>query len=160
MSVFNVLPSGVNTFFSNVLEASWCPFQKRHVVGGVSTPPNSLDDGVVVRRSCGSFSTRSLPSLKYLHHSNTRVCERHFPILLLESVVNFSRRDAVIQTVWEWIRCQPQAFFEKGIRMLPKCWKKCVDFGGEYVEDWHVQVSVWQFWFKKKISPGYIWTTL
>ena len=24
--------------FSNVLEASWCPFQKRLVVGGVSTP--------------------------------------------------------------------------------------------------------------------------
>jgi hypothetical protein len=27
------------------------------------------------------------------------------------------------------------------------------------VEDWHVQVSVWQLWFKK-ISPGHIWTTL
>jgi hypothetical protein len=38
--------------------------------------------------------------------------------------------------------------------------KKCVDSGGEYVEDWHVQVSVWQLWFKKKISPGHIWTTL
>jgi hypothetical protein len=27
------------------------------------------------------------------------------------------------------------SFFEKGIRMLPKRWKKCVDSGGEYVED-------------------------
>jgi hypothetical protein len=43
--------------------------------------------------------------------------------------------DAVIQTVWEWIRCQPQAFFEKGIRMLPERWEKYVDSGGEYVED-------------------------
>jgi hypothetical protein len=31
----------------------------------------------------------------------------------------------------EWIRRQPQAFFEKGIRMLPERWKKCVDSGGE-----------------------------
>jgi hypothetical protein len=23
--------------------------------------------------------------------------------------------------------------------MLPERWKKCVDSGGEYVEDWHVQ---------------------
>jgi hypothetical protein len=42
--------------------------------------------------------------------------------------------DAVIQTVWEWIHRQPQAFFEKGIRMLPERWKKCVDSRGEYVE--------------------------
>jgi hypothetical protein len=43
--------------------------------------------------------------------------------------------DTVIQTVREWIHCQPQAFFEKGIMMLPERWKKCVDSGGEYVED-------------------------
>jgi hypothetical protein len=43
--------------------------------------------------------------------------------------------DTVIQTVREWIRHQPQAFFEMGIRMLPERWKKCVDSGGEYVED-------------------------
>ncbi|PNF16226.1 hypothetical protein B7P43_G15299 [Cryptotermes secundus] len=42
--------------------------------------------------------------------------------------------DAVIQTVREWTCRQPQAFFEKGIRMLPECWKKCVDARGEYVE--------------------------
>jgi hypothetical protein len=41
----------------------------------------------------------------------------------------------IIQTVREWILRQPQAFFEKGIRMLPERWKKCVDSGGEYVED-------------------------
>jgi len=65
--------------------------------------------------------------------------------------------DAVIQTVREWIRRQPQAFFEKGIRMLPKRRKKCVDSGGKYIEDWHVQVSVCQLWLqKKKISPGHI----
>jgi hypothetical protein len=27
------------------------------------------------------------------------------------------------------------SLFEKGIRMLPEGWKKCVDSGGEYVED-------------------------
>jgi hypothetical protein len=43
--------------------------------------------------------------------------------------------DTVIQTVQGWIRRQPQAFFEKGIRMLPERSKKCVDSGGEYVED-------------------------
>jgi hypothetical protein len=47
----------------------------------------------------------------------------------------FVGNDAVIQTVREWIRRQPQAFFEKGIRMLPERWKKCGDSGGEYVED-------------------------
>jgi hypothetical protein len=41
----------------------------------------------------------------------------------------------IIQTVREWIGSQPQAFFEKGIRMLPERWKKCVYSGGEYVED-------------------------
>jgi hypothetical protein len=41
----------------------------------------------------------------------------------------------IIHTVWEWIRRQPQAFFEKDIRMLPERWKKCVDSGGEYIED-------------------------
>jgi hypothetical protein len=47
----------------------------------------------------------------------------------------FAAKDAVIQTVREWIRRQPQSFFEKGIRMLPERWKKCVDSEGEYVED-------------------------
>jgi hypothetical protein len=28
-----------------------------------------------------------------------------------------------------------KVFFEKGIRMLPERWKKCVDSGGEYIED-------------------------
>ena len=40
-----------------------------------------------------------------------------------------------LRTVREWIRRQKQAFFEKGIRMLPDRWKNCVDSGGEYVED-------------------------
>jgi hypothetical protein len=47
----------------------------------------------------------------------------------------FADNDAVIQTVREWIRRQPQAFFEKGIRMLPERWEKFVDSGWEYVED-------------------------
>jgi hypothetical protein len=33
------------------------------------------------------------------------------------------------------MRRQPKAFFEKGVRMLPELWKKCVDSGREYVED-------------------------
>jgi hypothetical protein len=40
--------------------------------------------------------------------------------------------------------------------MLPERWKKFVDSGGEYVEDWHVQVSVWQLWFKKNQSWSYL----
>jgi hypothetical protein len=48
--------------------------------------------------------------------------------------MRFADNDAVIQTVWEWTRSQPQAFFEKGIRMLPERWKKYGDSGGEYVE--------------------------
>jgi hypothetical protein len=47
----------------------------------------------------------------------------------------FADNDAVVQTVREWIRRQPQAFFEKGNRMLPERWKKCVDSGGVYIED-------------------------
>jgi len=49
--------------------------------------------------------------------------------------MRFADNDAVIQTVREWIRRQPQALFEKGIRMLPERWKNCVDSGREYVED-------------------------
>jgi hypothetical protein len=49
--------------------------------------------------------------------------------------MRFAENDAIIQTVREWIRCQPQAFLEKGIRMLPERWKKCVDSREEYVED-------------------------
>jgi hypothetical protein len=37
--------------------------------------------------------------------------------------------------VQERIRCQPQAFFGKCIRMLPERWKKRVESGGEHVED-------------------------
>jgi len=50
--------------------------------------------------------------------------------------MRFADNDAVFRTVQEWIRRQPQAFFEKGIiRMLPERWKKCVYSGGRYVED-------------------------
>ena len=76
MSVFNVLPSGVNTFFPTFWKHPDALFKKGLWMAAYPLP-NSLDDGVVVRRSCGSFSTRSLPSLKHLHHSNTRVRERH-----------------------------------------------------------------------------------
>jgi hypothetical protein len=47
--------------------------------------------------------------------------------------MRFADNDAVIQTDREWIRRQSKAFFEKGIRMLPERWKKCVHSGGEYV---------------------------
>jgi len=76
MSVFNVLPSGINTFFSTFWKHPDALFKKRLWFAAYSLP-NSLDDGVVVRRSCGAFSTRSLSSLKHLHHSNTWVRERH-----------------------------------------------------------------------------------
>ena len=68
-------------------------------------------------------------------HKHTGPLETLLPILFLEFVVNFSGRNAVIHTVREWIRRQPQAYLEKGIRMLPEGWIKCVDSGGEYVED-------------------------
>jgi hypothetical protein len=44
--------------------------------------------------------------------------------------MQFAGNDAVIQTVQ-----QPKAFFEKGIRMLPERWEKCVDSRWEYNED-------------------------
>jgi hypothetical protein len=50
-----------------------------------------------------------------------------------ESVWRMNRM--IVQTVREWIRRQPQAFFEKDIRMLPERWKICVESGGEYVEE-------------------------
>jgi len=49
--------------------------------------------------------------------------------------MRFADNDTVIQNVREWIRRQPQTFFEKGIRMLPERWKNCVDSGEEYIED-------------------------
>jgi hypothetical protein len=49
--------------------------------------------------------------------------------------MRFVDNDVIIQIVREWTCRQPQSFFEKGIRMLPECWKKCVDSGGEYIED-------------------------
>jgi hypothetical protein len=49
--------------------------------------------------------------------------------------LRFADKNAIIQTVREWIHCQPKDFFEKGIRMLPERRKKCVDSGGEYAED-------------------------
>jgi hypothetical protein len=47
----------------------------------------------------------------------------------------FADNAAIIQTVRKWIRRQPQAFFEKSIRMLPERLKKCVDSGGEYIKE-------------------------
>jgi hypothetical protein len=41
--------------------------------------------------------------------------------------------DTIIQTVWEWIHHRPQAYFEKGIKMLPELWH--LDSGEEYGED-------------------------
>jgi len=49
--------------------------------------------------------------------------------------MRFADNAAVIQTVWEWIRRQLQAFFEKGIRMFPERCQKCVDSGEGYAED-------------------------
>jgi len=160
MSAFNVLPSGVNTFFPTFWKHPDALFKKRLVVGGVSTPEQS---GWWHR--CPTIMQFILHALSALSEAltplkHTGPWETLFPILLLESVVNFSWQDAVIQTVRQWIRRQPQAFFEKGIRMLPQRWKKCIDSGGEYVEDWHVQASVGNYGLKKKISPGHIWTTL
>jgi hypothetical protein len=41
MPVFNVLPSGVNTFFPTFWKHPDALFKKRLVVGGVSTPEQS-----------------------------------------------------------------------------------------------------------------------
>jgi hypothetical protein len=51
----------------------------------------------------------------------------------LKSDLRFADNGTVIQIVREWIPRQPKTFLEKGIRMLPE--QKCVDSGGEYVED-------------------------
>jgi hypothetical protein len=100
----------------------------------------------VNRRNNALLSNSSLEKtsrpLKFTTDFNSSMGKRvsHGPVSL--SGVSASERaerqfadNAVIQTVREWIRRQPQAFFEKGIRMLPERWEKCVDSGGEKVED-------------------------
>ena len=149
MSVFNVLPSGVNTFFPTFWKHPDALLKKGLWLAAYPLP-NSLDDGVVVRRWCGSFCTRSLPSLKHLHHSNTWFCERHSSPYCCWSLVNFSGQrcrhpecsgvDTPPTTSLFWKEHQDAS------RTLAKmCWLR-----RGYVEDWHVQVSVWQLWFKKK----------
>ena len=124
------------------------PFSKKGLWLAAYPLPNSLDDGVVVRRSCGSFSTRSLSSLKHLHHSNTWVRERHSSPYCCWSLWWISADGTPSSKLFgSGYAANHMPFFEKGIRVLPERWKKCVDSGGEYVEDWHVQVSVWQLWF-------------
>jgi hypothetical protein len=53
----------------------------------------------------------------------------------LKSDSRFADNNAVMQTVWEWIRSQPKAFFEKGIRMLPERWKKLTPEGSTLKTD-------------------------
>jgi hypothetical protein len=48
--------------------------------------------------------------------------------------MRFADNDAVIQTVREWIRRQPQAFLKRASGCFQNVGKKYVDSGGEYVE--------------------------
>jgi histone-lysine N-methyltransferase SETMAR len=46
----------------------------------------------------------------------------------------FRDDDEVRLTVHEWMRNRPKDFFPRGIYALVKCWHKCFELAGEYVE--------------------------
>ena len=135
MSVFNVLPSGVNTFFPTFWKHPDALFKKGVWLAAYPLP-DSLDDGV--------------PSAEIHHRSDNSMGKSvsQGPVCL--SDVSVSER---AESAWRMNRMivgqrrrhpdcpgvdtppTTSLFFEKGIRMLPERLKKCVDSGGEYVED-------------------------
>jgi hypothetical protein len=60
MSVFNVLPSGVNTFFPTFWKHTDALFKKGLWLEAYPLP-NSLDDGVVVRKPLSALSEALTP---------------------------------------------------------------------------------------------------
>ena len=90
MSVFNVLPSGVNTIFPTFWKHPDALFKKGLWLAAYPLP-NSLDAGVVVMRFILHALSALSEALTPLKH--TGPWETLFPILLLESVLNFSGRD-------------------------------------------------------------------
>lgn len=46
----------------------------------------------------------------------------------------FATDDEVEAAVQSWLDNQPKTFFERGIMLLPKRWRKCVELRGDYVE--------------------------
>ena len=47
----------------------------------------------------------------------------------------FSSYEAVQKAVHEWLCDQPKTFFSDGIHKLVDCWNKCIEVGGDYVEN-------------------------
>jgi hypothetical protein len=90
--------------------------------------PRSVEQRIVIKFLVGE----NVPSAESYHRlqqqsgeeclSRTRVFE--WCKCFREGRERFAEKDAVMRTVRVWIRRQPQAFFEKGIRMLPERWKK------------------------------------
>ena len=136
MSVFNVLPSGVNTFFPTFWKHPDALFKKKKACGWRRIHCRTV--WMTASRPL-KFTTDSINSMGK-SVSRTRVferckCFREGRERVENEPHDRQPRTSVTETVREWIRRQPQAFIEKGIRMLPERWKKCVDSGGEYVED-------------------------
>jgi len=46
----------------------------------------------------------------------------------------FRSDEEVRHAVHEWLRELPKEFFPKGIYALCKCWRTCIERGGDYVE--------------------------
>ena len=47
---------------------------------------------------------------------------------------HFEDNNSVITAVREWIRTQPNTFFEEGIKQLPERWERCIGAQGDYFE--------------------------
>ena len=46
----------------------------------------------------------------------------------------FSTDDKVKQAVLGWFSCTDESFYAKAFQALVKCWDKCINVAGEYVE--------------------------
>jgi hypothetical protein len=46
----------------------------------------------------------------------------------------FPSDEVVIEAVQNWLKTQHKNFFSDGITKLVKCWNRCVEVEGDYVE--------------------------
>ena len=119
------------------------------------------------RRSCGSFSTRSLPSLKHLHHSNTCIHERHSSPYCCWSLWWISMDGTFFPRNLITMRCSTlRGTFCLLITLAPprQDWtgsnpRRRNGGGCAFTLSWlHSCCTVWLVY--TQISPSHIWTTL
>ena len=99
----------------------------------------------VKSKRCGLLSSGVL-----LQHDNARshtahttvatITDLHFdfhtfgPLKEAMGRKKFHSDEEVRHAVHEWLRGLPKEFFSKGIYALCKCWRTCIERGGDYVE--------------------------